>query len=284
MIINPTILIFFVLFSCQENKVKSETMKQTAKIEEAKPSRKNFEGNYTGTHNQKEIYVSLQEIPNTNKISGVLTMGGQQAKITATQNDRLCTGIIVEDDTRKSYKITAEIVNTKLHFNITFPEFNNQVLALVLDRSTIVLNGADNEISINSDGETVITSGEIAGSSSKNFNRDRAMVGKWRFTEVISSGTGEFYASFSTDYFIRINSNGTLSTWIGKSAGGTNTMIIEGAYGANFNEYGWYTNGKNFYFVDIHTQQAEDPVTYYAEANRMMLSKGTNKRVYQRVE
>jgi hypothetical protein len=274
--INPTLLIFFALFSCQQNKIKSETM--------TKPVIQNLEGNYTGIHNQKEIYISLKAVSGTNKINGVLTMDGKEAKIEATGNDTSCTGVIVEDDTQKSYKITAELINTKLHFNITFPEYNNQILALILDRSTILLNEDGNNISINSDGGTIITSGESSGSSSKELNRDQAMVGKWRFTEVLSSGTGEFYASFSTDYFIRINSNGTLSTWIGKSGGGTNTVIVEGAYGSDYNEYGWYTNGKNFYFVDINTQKAEDPVSYYVEPNRMMFSKGANKRVYQRVD
>lgn len=280
----PAIALFFALTACQESKVKPKTASKpkAVKVLAAKRATSIFEGNYSGTHNQKEIFVKLKAVPGTNKINGVLAMDGKQAKIVATQNNTICTGVIIEDDTKKKYNITAEIVSQKLHFKITFPEFNNQVLVLVLERSTLVLNGDGNAITIDSSGGTIITSGGTTSSSKT--NRDRAMVGKWRFTEVISTGTGEFYSSFSTDYFIRINSNGTMSTWTGKSAGGTNTTIIEGGYGANYAEYGWYTNGKNFYFVNNNTQQAGEPVTYFAEANRMMLSIGKNKRVYQRVE
>lgn len=283
--ITKTFILFFALFSCQQSKEKSnlaDTPKTTKTItmESSSP----FVGNYSGRQNQKEIFVSLSEVPNTNKITGFLIMDGKQAQIATTETNAICTGIITEDDTRKKYKIVLKIIDNKLHIDMVLPEYSNQVLALVLERSTLTLNSDDGNITIENEGGRVIISGSNSGSSTKTLNRDRTLVGKWRFTEVISSGSGEFYSSFSTDYFIRFNSNGTRSSWIGRSAGGTNVVIIEGDYGANYNELGWYTQGNNLYFTDLTTQQAEDPVTYYAEANRMMLSGGTNKRVYQRIE
>lgn len=283
--VTKTFILFFALFSCQQSKEKTNLtdaskITKTIAVKNSSP----FVGNYSGIQNQKEIFVSLSAVPNTNKIKGVLILDGKQAQIATTETNAICTGIITEDGTLKKYNIVLKIIDNKLHLDMVMPEHNNQVLALVLERSTLTLNRGGDNITIDNEYGNVITSGSNSGSSTKTLNRDRALVGKWRFTEVISSGSGQFYSSFSTDYFIRIKSNGTLSSWTGRSAGGTNAVIIEGDYGGNYHEFGWYTQGNNLYFTDLTTQQAEAPVSYYAEANRMMLSGGTNKRVYQRVE
>ena len=282
MIIQALIL-FLAIFSCQESKAQSKvsTKPNIAKITGTKTAVSNFVGNFSGTQNEKEIFVTLKTVPRTNKLTGILTMDGKEAIITATETSATnCTGIITENDTKKKYNITAEIVNRKLHFNITFPEYNNQILALVLDRSTLTTNQGGNTIAIDS-GTT--TSSGSSSTSTKKKNRDRALVGKWRFTEVISSGSGQFYSSFSTDYFMQLTSNGECKTWIGSSAGGTNTMIIEGGYGTDLVKCGWNTSGKNLFLVNLNTQQAT-PTIYYAEQNRMMLTIGDTKRVFQRIE
>ena len=280
-----TFILFIALFSCQEQKIKTkiDTKPKIAKVVVAKSPLSNFVGNFSGTQNEKEIFVTLTAISRTNKIKGVLTMDGRTAQIAATEINGVCTGKIIEDDTQKKYNITAEIVNRKLHFNITFPEYNNQILALVLDRSTLTTNQGDSPITFDSSGDGIISSTPNNGSSTKPVNRDRALVGKWRFTEVISSGSGQFYSSFSTDYFLQFNANGECRTWTGSSAGGTNTMIIEGRYGADLVKCGWNTSGKNLFLVNLNTQQAT-PTIYYAEQNRMMLTIGDTKRVFQRIE
>lgn len=259
-----------------------DTKPKIAKVVVAKSPLSNFVGNFSGTQNEKEIFVTLTAIARTNKIKGVLTMDGRTAQIAAAEINWVCTGKIIEDDTQKKYNITAEIVNRKLHFNITFPEYNNQILALVLDLSTLTTNQSGNTIAIDSGGGTTTSSGSSSTSSKKN-NRDRALVGKWRFTEVISSGSGQFYSSFSTDYFLQFNANGECRTWTGSSAGGTNTMIIEGGYGADLVKCSWNTSGKNLFLVNLNTQQAT-PTIYYAEQNRIMLTIGDTKRVFQRIE
>ena len=78
------------------------------------------------------------------------------------------------------------------------------------------------------------------------------MVGKWRFTEVISSGSGQFYSSFSTDYFLQFNANGSCTTWNGRSAGGSGNVSFESNDGTNIENANWYTEGKNVVFdVDV---------------------------------
>ena len=130
MILLKTLTIFVALLSCQEQVASKNTHKKP-KISKATTTKKvtsNFVGNFSGTRNQKEIFVTLTIVPRTNKIKGVLTMDGRTAQITATEINGVCTGKIIEDDTQKKYNITAEIVNRKLHFNITFPKFGCCIL------------------------------------------------------------------------------------------------------------------------------------------------------------
>lgn len=275
---------FLAIFSCQESKAQSNVSikPNISKITGTKTAVSNFVGNFSGTHNEKEIFVTLTAIPRTNKIKGVLTMDGRTAQIAATEINAVCIGKIIEDDTQKKYNITAEIVNRKLHFNITFPEYNNQILALVLDRSTLTTNQGDSPITFDTSGDGIISSTPSNTSSTKPVNRDRALVGKWRFTEVISSGSGQFYSSFSTDYFMQLSANGECRTWTGSSAGSSGNVSYNGSGSSNLEIAQWRTFGKNIVFINP-TNNREMSIPYYAEENRMML-KGNLKRVYQRIE
>ena len=278
-----TFILFLAMLSCQEQKPKNKTTTKSkiSKVVVAKRPLSHFAGNFSGTHNNKEIFVTLKAVPRTSKISGILTMEGKEATIAATETSATnCNGIITENDTKKRYNITAAIVNKKLHFNITFPEYNNQILALVLERSNLVTNQGGNTIAIDSGGGTTTSSGS-SGTSTKKNNRDRALVGKWRFTEVISSESGQFYSSFSTDYFLQFNANGECRTWTGSSAGGSGNVSYDGAGNTNLEIAQWYTFGKNVVFVNSNTNK-ELSIPYFAEENRMML-KGSLNRVYQRI-
>ena len=262
--------------------MKTVSKPKIAKVVTAKRPLSYFAGNFSGMHNQKEIFVTLKTVPRTSKLTGVLIMDGKKATITATETSATnCTGKITENDTKKAYNITAEIVNKKLHFNITFPEYNNQILALMLEKSNLVTNQSGNTIAIDSGDGTIISSGS-SGTSTKPVKRDRSLVGKWRFTEVISSGSGQFFSSFSTDYFLQFNANGECRTWTGSSAGGSGSVSFDDSGNTNLEIAQWYTVGKNVVFVNSNTNK-EMSIPYFAEENRMML-KGNLKRVYQRID
>lgn len=277
-----TFILFLAFLSCQEPTARPKVLAKPIITKAVKMKRSScFIGNYSGKQNQKEIFISLSAVTNTNKIIGILIMDGKQAKITTTETNAICTGTITEDDTRKKYNIVLKIIDNKLHFDMVLPEYNNQVLALVLERSTLTLNSGNGNIIIDSESGNVITSGSNSGSSTKLLNRDRTLFGKWRFTEVISSGSGQFYSSFSTDYFMQLLENGSCITWTGKSAGGTNNVSFDSNEGKNKEEAQWYTNGKSIIFINPNTKK-QVSIPYYAEQNRMML-KGKVNRVYQRV-
>lgn len=278
-ILSPIFILFFILFSCQDAtpKVKKKPMNTTKTI--VNPTSK-FSGNFTGIHNQKEIFVTLIPETDSKKINGVLTIDGRKAKIEVTENNGVCDGKIMEEDTQKQYSIVIKFIGQKLNCTIPFPELNNQVLSFNLDKSSLNFGGNGDSIVI--ENGTTITPGNSSHTNGSNHKRNPEVIGKWRFTEVLSSGSGEFYASFSTDYFIKINADGTAVTWTGKSAGGTNTVTIEGGYGTNVTQVRWYTNGKEFHFVDPQTNK-EEVVSYYVEPSRIMFSSGNNKRVFQRI-
>ena len=228
-----------------------------------------YQGNYENSLTTVEITAENQSI------LGVFTLDTRAFTINATSTENTLTGEIVDEESGNFHTVIARLSGNMLHLQITFPEHNYQVLELSLQRTNDIAT-AKNFPAL--DKVTTTTY------QPKNLNGDIALVGKWRFTEVLSSGIGEFYASFSTDYFLRINSDGTAVSWIGQSAGGNESMSIEGNYGSDIKEFGWYTKDNQFFVVDPAHKEANKSIVYYAEQNRIMLSNGDKKRVFERIE
>ena len=231
-----------------------------------------FTGKYEGA--VENTTATLKLSAEKEILSGIFTLENQAFTVNATSNAHTFTGEIVDDKSGNFHKIAGQIKDGTLYMQITFPEHNYQVLEIVLNRSNDLVEVAQIQISAE-DNSTY---------QPENLPGDPALVGKWRFTEMLSSGSGEFYASFATDYFLRINSDGTAVSWIGQSAGGSDSMTIEGDYGSDIHEFGWYTKGDQFFMVDPNDKDAKQSVRYFAEPSRMMMSIGDNKRLYERVE
>ena len=143
---------------------------------------------------------------------------------------------------------------------------NNQAIELIFKRD---------EPSIDSKG--------IIDTLGKNYKYDTKLYGVWRYTEVISSGSGDNYASFSTDYFMEFKADGTAFSWTGKSAGGSGNISIDGKGNSTAEKGQWYTEGKTLFLIDPVTKQKAS-ILYFAEENRMMLHNGGNeKKVFQRI-
>jgi hypothetical protein len=217
-----------------------------------------FTGDYESTNTASTIFINLLE--KNSVLIGTLTMNGEIAKISGSIKDRFASGKIVEVDSKKVYNFYAQKSGTTLNFSIVIPEQNNQT-------ANLILNKVDAQ-KLNK---------ELASKS-----RDQKLIGTWRYTEVISSGSGQFYSSFSTDYFAKFNADGTVFVWTGKSAGGSQNATIDGNASAQVQRMQWFTTGKILYLVDPTTME-KSPVQYYAEANRIMLSNNKNKKVYQRI-
>lgn len=271
----PIFTIFLTLVACTEasnsqNKPNTKTNKvfvskpNISQIKKALPTVKkqvnlnhsSLDGTYAVTHQGSEILITLSS--KSNVITGTFNMNSQQAKINGVVKNLICTGNIVEDETGKTYAFNADRNGENLNFSFTVPEQNNQLVKLVLKKVT--------------------TQSKSVSSLAKN----PMLIGTWRNTEVLSSGSGAFYSSFATDYFVKLDATGTAFIWTGKSAGGSNGITIESAKPGSVQKMEWFTEGKLLYLVN-HLTRKKAPVSFYVETNRMMLTSGSNKKVYQRV-
>ena len=260
---NYFLLLLLVITTCNscQSKERTEPNITPKKIVENKQMvASKFSGKFLGVLNGSEIQVSLLPENNSNKIKGELWMNNERATITAVESNDVVKGTITEDNSNKTYNIKLEFVSEKLQLSITFPEYDNQTVTIELEKNDI---------------------GNNTSKSDTNKHRNANLVGTWRYTEVLSSGSGEYYASFSTDYFIQFKANGECITWTGKSAGGSNDVSIDSNNATNVEQVEWYTNNNSIFFVNPSTKK-EVSIPFYAEQNRMML-KGSVNRVYQRV-
>lgn len=257
-------VLFLLLLSCQDASskvnIKSKSDVKNAQKTLDKTSSK-YSGKFAGVLNEVEIMITLKSTDSSNKIGGELVMNGERATISASETNGICEGFVIEDLSKKKYVIRMEFASETLNFSITFPEYDNQTVTFQLTKIDVKTNSK-------------ITT--------KNNKINAALVGTWRFTEVLNSGSGEFYASLSTDYFLQLLENGTCITWTGKSAGGTNSATIDSNSASNMEKAQWYTNGNSIIFVNPDTKK-EVSIPYYAEENVMKL-KGSVNRLYQRID
>jgi hypothetical protein len=220
-----------------------------------------FAGSFTG--NQTGIVSTATFTANKDQLKGKIVMNGKTGTVTGVITDTLCTGTVYDEEMQKDYSFSASVSNKTLRFSITFPELNNQVVELVMQKEQ--------------------PAPKTATAATGKGDRNKALVGLWRYTEVISSGSGGNYMSFSTDYFIEFKEDGTMLSWTGKSGGGSADISISGEAAATAEKVGWYTKADKIYFVDLAAGK-EDYVFYYAEPSRIMLNNGKgNKRVFQRL-
>lgn len=221
-----------------------------------------FQGQFKG--NNSEISSSAELSVESNNLFGTIFLNGKKGTINGTIEGNVCNGTIYDKEVSKTYSFTSSITNNDLHISIVFPELNNQIIDLVMQRE---------ETNSILKTETKL----INDAFSKNPN----LVGIWRHTEILSSNSSGFYASFSTDYFMEFKSDGTVLSWVGKSAGSGYSVNSQDYSNADKGE--WYTDGKTLYFVDpVTTQKAS--TLFIVEPERLMLhNDGSDKKIFERV-
>lgn len=242
-----TILFFLIILTgCMDNSVQSQ------------PFSGNFAGQQPGINSAAAIKV------NGNVITGSFELNGRPGNIEATVQGDHCQGTLYDIQMQKNYAFTGYARQDSLYMDIVFPELNNQVIRLQMKR--------------------IPGRSETADSDDRGPGREKAaaLIGLWRYTETFSSGSGDNYASFSTDYFMEFKVDGTIYSWTGKSAGGSGNITLEG-YPSGTQKGRWYTEGKTLYLTDIAGGQ-KNTVLFYAEANRMMLHNGgSEKKILTRI-
>lgn len=224
----------------------------------------NYAGNFTGV--QAGVTSSAALTVQDQQLRGRIIMNGKGADVNGVIKDSISTGLVYDIELKKTYAYSSILRQNELHFFITFPELNNQAVELIFKRD-----------------EPYIGSKGIIDTLGKNYTFDSKLYGVWRYTEVISSGSGDNYASFSTDYFMEFKADGTAFSWTGKSAGGSGNISIDGKGNSTAEKGQWYTEGKTLFLIDPVTKQKVS-ILYFAEENRMMLHNGGNeKKIFQRI-
>ncbi len=224
----------------------------------------NYAGSFTGV--QAGISSSAELKVQDQQLRGRIIMNGKGADVNGVIKDSISTGMVYDIELKKSYAYSSILRQNELHFFITFPELNNEAIELIFKRDEPFIGGKG--------------SADALGKTNK---YDTKLYGLWRYTEVISSGSGDNYASFSTDYFMEFKADGTAFSWTGKSGGGSGNISIEGKGNSTAEKGQWYTEGKTLFLIDPVTKQKVS-ILYFAEENRMMLHNGGNeKKVFQRI-
>lgn len=113
------------------------------------------------------------------------------------------------------------------------------------------------------------------------MERNKNLIGVWRNTEVLSSGTGDNYMSLATDYFLEFQENGTVLTWVGSSAGSGYSVVSEDRNNADKGE--WRTSENSLFLKDPVTKQ-EAQTYYYVQDQRLMLSNEGSKKVFEKIK
>lgn len=223
----------------------------------------NFSGSFKG--NQNGISSSAFFTVKNKQLTGTVVLNGKSGQITGTVNDSISTGTLYDTEVQKNYSYTGRLSGDELSFSMIFPELNNQVVEVTMQR------------------ETGATSATKNTASPKNIGaKNPALVGVWLHTEVLSSGSGSNYSSFSTEYFMEFKADGTVLSWTGRSAG--SGYSSNGGSAANADKGEWYTEGKTLYLIDPATKQKAS-TQFFAEEGRMMLHNGgAEKKIFTRVQ
>jgi hypothetical protein len=235
-----------------ENNLEKQEIMETTLVENV------FSGTFSGSQNGIESLVTF--VIKNNNATGNLVLNGKGGKLTGTISGNTCTGTALDDETAQEFDFSAKINGNQLTFTMILPQYNNQELVLNLTK-----------LGKNSQPKTSKTPN----------SRDQKLIGTWRFTEILSSGSGEYHMSMSTDYFIQLNADGSAASWTGSSGGGSSDVSFYDGESSNLVKATWNTEGKALYLNDITTKMKEG-VYYYVEGNKMMLT-GNKKRVYERV-
>jgi hypothetical protein len=207
----------------------------------------NLSGSYSTVQNGVECVVILKQA--ATQITGQVSIGEEKGTLQGTIKTGVATGTITDAATQQIFTFEAKLVNNILSFTLFVKDDQSGVsvpLTFLLERSTAQKPPTPPSSTI---------SGKLDPANAPKKPRDSKLVGTWRTTETINSGSGEFYMGISTDYFMQFTSEGVAGVWQGKSAGGgAGTSFSNEGDGAVTQLY-WYTESSVFVFMDPSSKE-----------------------------
>lgn len=229
-----------------------------------------FGQSWTGHYLNQEQAVQLQLKQNAAVLSGEIVINGEKANVSGKVTGNTAKGEL--KDEQDTFTFDARLDGETLTLSFTSPK-------LLFIPITLVFQRQKNAAALPSKPAAVPAPPAASG---PNTPTDPRVIGTWRYTEVMSSGSGDNYFSMATDYFLQLDAQGNCATWTGKSGGGGANSSIVGN-GATIERGHYKTTNGQLLFIDPATKQ-QAGVKYSVDATRLLLSGNGQKKVYERIQ
>ncbi len=206
-----------------------------------------------------------------NHWTGTISMSGYPIQFDGTVIDMKCTGTMTDAQTKNSTPFTAHYAGRQITINI---HDINPISGQEENMEFIFLKTTEQQV-INS-----AISNSVAGIERMNVvQRDQSLVGLWRYTDTYVSGE----SSIATDYFMQVNSNGTILLTDGRTAGGDPTTSIDS--GDSDTHQGFWKTENNTLWTKDDKSQWQSYAHYILGGNSLMLTYNNGKKqVWERRE
>ncbi len=208
-----------------------------------------FDGTYLTTQNGVTCTVEFIQRSNQ-QLTGLLTIGDEKGAIKGAILNGIANGTITDASTQQVFQFEATLEENFLTFVMYVKDEDSGLsvpITFLLERSTRTATAPAQT-------DTRRTS-DLDPSKAPKKSRDAQLVGIWRTTENRSSGTGEFYMSMSTDYFMQFTKEGIAGVWQGKSAGGGAGSSFSTEGEGDITQVFWYSEKAVFILVDPNSKE-----------------------------
>ncbi|MDQ3015181.1 MAG: hypothetical protein M3R25_00425 [Bacteroidota bacterium] len=220
-----------------------------------------FEGTILG------LTAPMQGEAKGNAWTGLINVNGYVLNLHGTIIGDQCDGTMADPQTQSSIPFRSQLAGKLLTVKIH-------------DINPLTGREEDMELVFEKLSDTAPTSG-TSSTTQTNFKiekgtLDQTLVGRWRYTDSYVSG--DF--SFATDWFMNINSDGSLLYTDGRTAGGGSNSSIDSGDG-DVHEVSWKAENKIIY---LNAGQGwQEYARYYKEGNNLMLTYGSgSKQVWEK--
>lgn len=234
-----------------------------------------FAGRYETVQNGITCVVEFKQAA-AQQLNGQLSIGDEKGALKGAVANGVASGTITDAATKQVFQFDASLDNNTLTFIMYVKDDASGVsvpLTFLLERS---IDGA-------SQNTTAITSqnqvGNIDASKAPKKPRDSKLIGTWRTTETINSGSGDFYMGMSTDYFMQFTPEGIAAVWQGKSAGGGANSSFSSEGDSQITQIYWYSEPSIFTLVDPKTKE-ELKTKYQFHEGQLVTTKPNGKYAF----
>lgn len=211
----------------------------------------NFAGKYSTVQNGIECIVEFKQAANQ-QLTGQVSFNGEKGTLKGAVSNGIASGTITDAATKQIFSFESAIENNSLTFIMYVKNEDTGVtipLTFVLERSS---GGASQSSTIASQPSNA---GNLDPAKAPKKTRDTKLIGIWRTTETINSGSGDFYMGMSTDYFMQFTKEGIAGVWQGKSAGGGAGSSFSSEGDSEITQIYWYSEPSYFVLVDPNSKE-----------------------------